>query len=479
VTVYGSPRGLLRRLLARLGPNPARRRPVVVGLGSLVVLVLLADVGALVLRPGAPGVRLVARSGSADGETGSSLEPGLVLPAVTGGALPSGTGLATALAGKLADERLGDGVAVSVVDAASGRALYRSGADGMWTSASTAKLATATAVLETRGPAYRMRTVAVAGPRPGDVVLVGGGDPTLTVGPNGTYPGAGRLDQLAAQVRTALHGVAPARVLVDASLFTGSGTGPGWDGDVASGGSGAPATALMVDGGRTSPRYDNDRSTQPDLTAGAKFAQLLGLPASSVARGTAAHGARQLGAVLSPPVRDLVELMLKHSDNVIAEALARQVALAAGAPASFAGAAGAVRAALVRLGLPAGQLDLHDGSGLSRQDRLSAAVLTALLSLACRPDRPELWPVRTGLPVAGYDGTLAQRYRTGPAATAAGLLRAKTGTLSGVDTEAGLVVDADGRLLAFALMAEGTTDPEAVEAALDQAAAVLAGCGCR
>jgi hypothetical protein len=103
VTVYGSPHGLLRRLLARLGPNPARRRPVVVGLGSLVVLVLLVDVGALVLRPGAPGVALVARPGSADGAAGSSLEPGVVLPVVAGGALPSGTGLATALAGKLAD----------------------------------------------------------------------------------------------------------------------------------------------------------------------------------------------------------------------------------------------------------------------------------------------------------------------------------------------------------------------------------------
>jgi D-alanyl-D-alanine carboxypeptidase/D-alanyl-D-alanine-endopeptidase (penicillin-binding protein 4) len=398
---------------------------------------------------------------------------------VPGSAVPTATGVARAFGTRLADGRLGTSVAVSVVDAATGNRVYGSGDTAMVTPASTTKLATAVAVLTARGAGYRLGTVAVAGSRPGDVVLVGGGDPTLTVGANGTYPGAGRLDDLAGQVRAVLHGTAPQRVVVDSSLFGGGALGPGWDAGLTTDGSTAPITALMVDGGRTSPRYDNNRSAQPDLAAGVKFAQLLGLPASQVVRGTAPRGARRLGAVTSPPVQDIVELMLKNSDNVLAEAMARQVALASGAPATFAGAAGAVRDTLVRLGLPAGQLDLHDGSGLSRQDHLSAAVLTALLALACRPDHPQLWPVRTGLPVAGYDGSLAGRYRTGSAAAAAGLLHAKTGTLTGTDALAGLVVDADGRLLAFALLAEGTTDPTAAETALDQAAAVLAGCGCR
>ena len=87
----------------------------------------------------------------------------------------------------------------------------------------------------------------------------------------------------------------------------------------------------------------------------------------------------------------------------------------------------------------------------------------------------------SGLPVAGFDGTLARRYRTGPSVPAAGVVRAKTGTLLGVSALAGLLRTADGRLLAFDLTADavpvGAT--RAAERALDRLAAALASCGCR
>jgi D-alanyl-D-alanine carboxypeptidase/D-alanyl-D-alanine-endopeptidase (penicillin-binding protein 4) len=83
--------------------------------------------------------------------------------------------------------------------------------------------------------------------------------------------------------------------------------------------------------------------------------------------------------------------------------------------------------------------------------------------------------------VAGFSGTLDDRFDTAPARRGAGVVRAKTGSLSGVSTLAGITVDADGRLLAFALLADavppGGTGP--AEAALDRVAARLAGCGCR
>jgi D-alanyl-D-alanine carboxypeptidase/D-alanyl-D-alanine-endopeptidase (penicillin-binding protein 4) len=82
----------------------------------------------------------------------------------------------------------------------------------------------------------------------------------------------------------------------------------------------------------------------------------------------------------------------------------------------------------------------------------------------------------SGLPVAGYDGTLLDR---GDAATAPGTVRAKTGTLLGVHALAGTVVTLDGRLLAFAVVADGSPSEEAAEAALDDVAAALAACGCR
>ncbi len=96
-----------------------------------------------------------------------------------------------------------------------------------------------------------------------------------------------------------------------------------------------------------------------------------------------------------------------------------------------------------------------DGSGLNRDDRLTADLLTALLAKAADPAHPELRPVLTGLPVGGFTGTLPSRYADG----AAGVVRAKTGTLTGVNTLAGTVVDQDGRLLAFAFLAIGHHGP--------------------
>src|SRR5207302_1298596 len=149
--------------------------------------------------------------------------------------------------------------------------------------ASTMKLATAVSVLATRGPAYQLQTRAVAGPNPGEVVLVGAGDPTLAVNASGTYPDAARLDDLATQVKKALGGTAPTRVIVDSSLFTGADTGPNWESDVVdSFGYTSRITALMVDGGRTNPKQiDNPspRTSTPALFAGQAFAKLLGLPA--------------------------------------------------------------------------------------------------------------------------------------------------------------------------------------------------------
>lgn len=167
--------------------------------------------------------------------------------------------------------------------------------------------------------------------------------------------------------------------------------------------------------------------------------------------------------------------MLTNSDNDIAEALARHTALATGVRADFAGGGAAVRAQLKKLGLPTAGVRIMDGSGLDRQDRITANLLTALLVKAGDPARPGLRPVLTGLPVAGFTGTLADRYADG----AAGVVRAKTGTLTGVNALAGTVVDQDGRLLAFAFLASGTTDAGAAQAALDRAATALAGCGCR
>lgn len=407
--------------------------------------------------------------------------PTPVLAAPAAGLPQTAAGTATALAGALSDDRLGPRVSAIVLDADSGQVLLDRGSGHYVTPASTAKLATSVALLSVTDPDQRLTTTVVAGAKPGEVVLVGGGDATLSAAPAKqptAYDGAARITTLAAAARKA--GVRTVtRVVVDSSLFPGPAMAPSWDPRDVTGGYITPISAAMVDAGRQDGL--RARSTGPDLQAGKALAVALGAPKAAVVRGKAPAGAATLATVDSQPIPRLVEQMLLASDNVLAEALFRQIAVAEGQPPSFTGAAAATRTVLGRLGLPVTGDRLLDGSGLSLQDRVTPALLAGLLRVAAGPADPRLHALVPGLPVSGYLGTLDDRYRTGPAALAAGEVRAKTGTLDGVSSLAGLVRGGGGRLLAFAVVADrvpaGGTLP--AEAALDDVAATLAKCGCR
>jgi serine-type D-Ala-D-Ala carboxypeptidase/endopeptidase (penicillin-binding protein 4) len=459
------------------GRTPARRVVFVV-----LVLLLAAAVGAgatllFVRGLGAspPAATSGLRPGAAtpDGGAATLPAPPPVLAALApAGPAPGPAAVAARLAGPLHDRRLGPQVFAAVVDLTTGATLYDSGGSRPAAPASTTKLTTAAAALASYPADHRFATRVLAGAHPGEVVLVGGGDLTLSAAPSGrptVYPGAARLADLAAAVR---HSGAPAsRVVVDGSLFGGPAIGSGWDPRDVAGGYIAPITALMTDAGRLPGT--TARSPQPDVDAGRAFARMLGLRTGAVTRGRAPAAARVLGEVWSAPLARIVESTLLPSDNVLAEMLARQVALARHAPATFAGAVASVRAVLAGLGVDVAGDRLTDGSGLSTADRLSPALLVSLLRVAASAQHPELHPLFAGLPVGGYDGTLDDRYRAGPAAAAAGAVRAKTGTLTGVSSLAGVVQTAGGRLLAFAFLADRSPGAHNAEAALDAAAAAL------
>ncbi|MFL6137683.1 MAG: D-alanyl-D-alanine carboxypeptidase/D-alanyl-D-alanine-endopeptidase [Frankiaceae bacterium] len=385
-----------------------------------------------------------------------------------------------------ADPALGGAVAASVVDAATGRSLYAAGADRPVVPASTAKLLTAVAALQALGPQHRFTTRVVAGAGTGTVVLVGDGDPTLSSGRAGGYPVLASVDRLAADAAAALARAGVHRVAVryDASRFSGPATGPGWKPSYVTSGNVAPVAALEVDEGRATPG-GRARVTDPAAAAAGAFAERLGRHGVAVrgapAPGVAPPGASTLAAVDSPPVAALVEHLLSTSDNDLAEALARQVAVATGRPPGFAGAAAAVVDVAARAGIDTTGVRLVDGSGLSPLDRVTVTTLASVLRAAVDPARPLLRSIATGLAVAGFDGTLDDRFASAATRAAAGLVRAKTGTLRHVSALAGLTVDADGRLLIFAFVADRVValDPAAAEAALDRIAAALAGCGCR
>ncbi|WP_405802233.1 D-alanyl-D-alanine carboxypeptidase/D-alanyl-D-alanine-endopeptidase [Streptomyces halstedii] len=360
---------------------------------------------------------------------------------------------------------LGDVSAASVVDTATGTQVYAHGATTPMTPASTVKIAGAVAALSALGPDHRIPTTVQVSKDARTLTLAGGGDPTLD---------GAALRALAAGTARALGDSVPGKVRLtyDTSRYSGPALHP-----ISPNENIAPVSALMVDEGRLdgSDHGPAPRTADPAREAARAFAEQLGkagVPVRSApTSGRAGKEARTVATHLSEPLSALVERALTNSDNDIAEALVRQTALKAGEPASFAGARRAVTARLKELGVPVAGAALVDGSGLNRQDKVTARLLTSLLTLAADPDHPELRPVLTGLPVAGFSGTLGDRYAATSRGT--GLVRAKTGTLTGVNTLAGTAVDPQGRLLAFAFLTSGTTSPGEAEASLDALATAL------
>jgi D-alanyl-D-alanine carboxypeptidase/D-alanyl-D-alanine-endopeptidase (penicillin-binding protein 4) len=309
------------------------------------------------------------------------------------------------------------------------------------------------------------------------LTLVGGGDPGLGLAAADTVPTGGTLTELAASTAAALstRGVAGAVALrYDDSLFVGAKPATWPDVYIASGVV-APVSALTIS------RDEDEVVTDPAGRAATAFAGALTAAGVSISsppsRATAPAQAEEVAAVESAQLSALVERMLVTSNNDYAEALGRQVAIAAGTTGTSEAATAAITRTVAGLGVDVTGVALADASGLSRSTRLPAAAVTETLTAATAGATA----VAAGMSVAGFSGTLAERFDTAESQAGAGLVRGKTGTLTGVSSLAGLVVDADGRLLAFAVIADavpaGATP--AARDALDQVAAALARCGCR
>lgn len=412
-------------------------------------------------------------------------------------ALPTAAGLAAMLSRALPATQTGPEVGVEVADLASGRVLYSANASAPATPASTTKVLTAVAALAVLGPDARFSTsVRQVG---GTIMLVGGGDPTLAVNeyPSSAYPRPATLATLAAATARALkaQGRRSVRLGYDTSLFSGPLMAPGWTTGLISTGNITPVVALEADQGRltrSGKLEDSDdggnfrpRTTDPVGLTVAAFAGLLhqdGITVTSNAgEATAPRSAKLLASVASPPLSQVAGQMLLESNNLIAEDLARQTAIAMRLPATFDGAAQAVTKQVRRLGVST-PISLVDGSGLSPEDGIAPATLVRVLAAAARS--PRLRDAITGLPVAGFSGTLSAGGSVfgGIGGTARGMVRAKTGNLQTVASLAGLAYDRDGRVLLFAIMAPqvpGAQMLNAAAGAISTAAAGLAACGCR
>ncbi|MFP5346485.1 MAG: D-alanyl-D-alanine carboxypeptidase/D-alanyl-D-alanine-endopeptidase [Actinomycetes bacterium] len=398
---------------------------------------------------------------------------------------PNATALAAVLTPLVLAPQLGPGVSATVVDALTGEQLYAKEADVPREPASVAKLLTAAAALHRLGPDATTTTRAVQGVTADEVVLVGGGDVLLSAGAGSPTSVNGRagLDDLAAATAARLlrTGHTTVAVRLDDTLFTGNPMGPGWTHADVTGGFAAPVSSVAVDAGRTRDANYAPRVFDPAMSAAGRFAELLAAHGVAVVgpvvRAVAPGNPVVLAEVRSAPLGEVVGYMLQASDNNVAEALARLVARDLGRTTAFPDAARAVLDEVSSLGLDTSSARLVDGSGLGDGSALPASLLAGVLAKAASADHPELRPLLVGLPVAGLNGTLADRFRSDPAAV--GLVRGKTGTLLGVTSLAGTVVDADGRLLAFAVLADHVHGTDPARDAVDRFAASLAACGCR
>ncbi|WP_067437750.1 D-alanyl-D-alanine carboxypeptidase/D-alanyl-D-alanine endopeptidase [Nocardioides jensenii] len=358
-------------------------------------------------------------------------------------------------------------------------------AGGDFTPASTMKLLTGTAALEAIGPDTTFRTTVVTGARSRDIVLVGGGDPFLThTKPSSTtYPERADIRSLARETAAALaeQGLTKVRLQFDDSLFTGPSVNPHWPASYIPEAVVPPITALWVDKGAKPDSWGFE--SDPSQAAATMFAAELRRAGVGVAgtprRTTAADDATEIAAVESAPVWQIVDRVISVSDNEGAEILSHQVGIAEGTGGSFAGGAKAVRAVLGRLGVPLAGTRFFDGSGLSREDKLTSQAILGVLATAAKGNRPELRTVVTALPVAGFTGSMTSRLGDSDDA-GPGRVRAKTGTLTGVHGLAGVTTDLDGNVMTFLFLADRVTDEHVLDArdTLDDLTAALAACHC-
>ena len=408
-----------------------------------------------------------------------TVKPGVV-PVADTAETPSPPGVAAALGPAVADPNLGR-LGGRITDALTGKELWQVAEDLPLVPASTNKVLTAAAALLTLDRQARISTRVVAGSQnaQGPVVLVGAGDPLLSAAPPGVetwYRGSARISDLVEQIRRS--GVTPTAVQVDTSAYSGPTMAQGWDAADVDNGDIAPIESVMIDAGRIQPTTVNSRrSKTPALDAGRELAKGLGLDPGAVTIATAPSGARQLAVVQSAPLVQRLSQMMDHSDNVMAECIAREVAAAINRPRSFAGAVDAVTNRLSTAHVDTTGAALMDSSGLSVDDRLTAKTLDGVVQAAAGPDQPALRALLDLLPIAGGSGTLADRFldpasNQGPA----GWLRAKTGSLTAINSLVGVLTDRTGRVLTFAFLSNAA-GPNGRNA-MDALASRLWTCGC-
>ena len=434
------------------------RLTIIRGLGLVPVKVWTWVVGALAL--GAVGT--VAGFGVAAQRDLASLEhapayalqapPGLLTPAE--GSPVDEQLLIDALSSPAANPDLGTFHA-RISNAATGEVVFDQHADEPLRPASVTKILTAAAALYQLGPEDTLSTAVVRGANPGEVTILAGGDVWLD---------DEALDALAAQVSNV--GGAVDTVTIDTSSWDGMEEYPeSWDPENVDAGFVAPMQPAMLSGGRLGGATEGDvpRTHTPALDVAQALANRLGAANVAVADGPAPADAEVVASVESPTLLERMRVMMRNSDNVYAEAIGRELALARGTT----DAPQAALDTLAEQGFDVSGTTLLDNCGLSDANRIPPALLDGVL-LSSATEAP-IRDLLGTLPVAAGEGTLASRYGD---LAGRGWVRAKTGTLDETSALAGTVTSVNGNVYTFAFISNDSSILEARQG-MDQLASVL------
>lgn len=326
---------------------------------------------------------------------------------------------------------------------------------------------------------------------PKQLVLVGGGDVMLGTGSSDEKRVDGRagLVSLAEETVKGLQqqGVTgEVELSLDLRLYEGDGVNPAWSEGLLDEGYISRVQPLATFGGRPQAGTAEERVADPAQFAAQRFQSVLkqeiaesgadlelkvreDVPQTTAPR-EMVEESESVGEVLSAPLREQVAYMLAHSDNQLAEALARSAAYAVGRTPDHRGAAELMTDVAADLGVDTEGMDLKDACGLTGQNRISASALTGVL--AASAEMPLLGAALEGLATPGSDSTLSERL-VGTAAE--DVAAAKTGTLLESVSLTGRVVTTRGRVLVFSVVFSGIDSQVGdARAATDRAVVALA-----
>lgn len=333
-----------------------------------------------------------------------------------------------ALQPMLDDARLGR-ASIDIRDLATGEVVLSRDPNAALLPASTTKTLTAAAALLTLDPADRIITE-VKQQGEDTAVIIAAGDVWMT---------EKTISDLAQQISAKLPNVK--NILIDTSTWTAPNFLETWDRRDIDGGFVAPLEPAMIHGGRLGgDSGDLPRSHAPALDVAKAVAGELGVPTYGYTTFSGdKEAAPTLATVQSPPLRDRLEAMMEESDNVMAEAIGREL--------SGSDPAGETMRILAERFTVAEDIVVKDNSGLSTDNRISAGLLNSVITAAGTDNK--LAPLFTTLPVAGGSGTLIDRYLD---KAGRGYVRAKTGTLTDTAALAGTIAAESGHTYSFAII---------------------------